>query len=267
MKKWLYSFKFILIIILFIGFAAYYYLTKDSKDSKESFQQQQQTNDGDYHYPHFDISANYYNLTQSEKAQMKAINPDSIILNIGNSLGEGIDINNIPWDSENRSLNPSEILWGAVSREASADIFHKVYVARQLASLEAAEDNKFYFDSALLHYGTSDPGLGPVLEITDFIANFASPLIIPMIGEKMGGQEPLFPEDVPESPVTKQTNAAKGMDGVMEMSTAKREHMKNMRIKFARTNHIIYNEKDADAWKKINPSDEISKKASKKWGR
>ena len=35
MKKWLYSFKFIVIIILFIGFTAYYYLTKDSKENFE----------------------------------------------------------------------------------------------------------------------------------------------------------------------------------------------------------------------------------------
>jgi len=256
MKKWLYSFKFILTIILFIGFAAYYYLMKDSK---ENFQeQQQQQNDGDYHYPHFDISANYYNLTEAEKAQMKAINPDSIILNIGNSLGEGIDINNIPWDSENRSLQPSEILWGAVSREASADIFHKVYVVQQLKTLQAAEDNKFYFDSAILHYGTGDPELGSILEFTDFYANFASPLIVPMIGEKMGGHEPIFPDDVPESPVTKQTNAAKniggnnGDPGVMEPVTEKRPYNGMKAKQHSRVSHILSVDKKPDPPGKTN---------------
>ena len=239
MKKWLYSFKFIIIIILFIGFAAYYYLTKDSKESFQQQQQQQQTNDGDYHYPHFDISANYYDLSESEKAQMKAVNPDSIILNIGNSLGGGIDINNIPWDSENRSLNPSELLWGVVSREASADIFHKVFVAQQLYALQAAEDNKFYFDSALLHYGTADPQLGAFMEMADFIANFASPLILPMIGSKLGGDEPLFESDLPESPVTKQTNAAKDIEGVMDATTEKREYTKMKAMQHSRVSHIF----------------------------
>lgn len=255
MKKWLYSFKFILIIILFIVFTAYYYLTKDSKESFQ--QQQQQTNDGDYHYPHFDISANYYNLTQAEKAQMKATNPDSIILNIGNSLGEGIDINNIPWDSENNSLQPSEILWGAVSREASADIFNKVYVARQLAALKAEEDNESYFDSALLHYGTADPELGAVLEITDFIANFAVPLVVPMIGEKMGGHDPIFPEDVPESPVTKQTNAAKkigGPNGVMDPVTEKRPYNGMKAKQHSRVSHILSPDKKPDPPGKLQES-------------
>ena len=258
MKKWLYSFKFIILIILFVGFAAYYYLTKSEK-SKDGFQEQ---NDGDYHYPHFDISANYYSLTESEKAQMKSINPDSIILNVGNSLGSSIDINSIPWDSENRLLNPSQILWGVVSREASGSIYHKVFVAQQLAQLKAAEDGKFYFDSALLHFGTSDPALGAIMNVADFIANFAGPLIIPMIGDKLGGNEPLFEKDVYDSPNTNQTNTAKNMEGVMDTSLEKKEVTKMMRHSHSRVSHLLGKADDVGKPPVIkeNPIDNITQK-------
>lgn len=234
MKKWLYSFKFIILILLFLVFIFYYYTTKIK--SKDGFQNKK---NNDYHYPHFDISANYYNLTESERAKMKSINPDSVILNIGNNISDGIDMTNIPWDSENRGLLPSQILWGLVSREASASIFHKVFVAQQLAKIRAAEDGKYYYESAILHFGTADPIIGEGMKVADFIANFTGPLVIPIIGDKMGGSDPLFERELIDTSKTNQTSAARNMSDVIDPDTVTREVSKSMGVQYARTSHIV----------------------------
>ena len=225
--------KFIIIVLIFTVFAIYYYTTK----SKDGFQDR---NDTDYHYPHFDISANYYNLTEAERAKINRKDPDSIILDIGNTFGEAIDRTKIPWDSENRFLKPSQVLWGVVSREASANIHHKIFEAEKIAKVKAAEDGNFYFDSALLHYGTSDPSLGNAIKVADFIANFTGPLVVPMIGEKMGGMDPIFEWEVYQAEVPKQGNFAVGVnDSVMSAATQRKEVTPNMRLKHSRIADIL----------------------------
>jgi len=220
--------KIIIIIVLFTVFGLYYY----TKKSKDGFQNK---NDTDYHYPHFDISANYYELSEIEKAQMNSRDPDSVIIDVGNTFGKEIDRSNIPWDSENRSLKPSQVLWGVISREASASLYHKIFEAEQLAKAKAAEDNKFYFDSALLHYGTSDPGLGEAIKVADFIANFTGPLVVPMIGEKLGGMDPLFEWEVYKVEVPKQGKFATNInDRVMSAATHTKEVTPNMKLKHSR---------------------------------
>ena len=226
-------FKFIILVILFIVFALYYYTRK----SKDGFQNRKDT---DYHYPHFDISANYYELTQSERATMKNVDPDSIMLDIGNTFGENIDRTTIPWDSELRFLKPSQVLWGVISREASANLHHKIYEAQQIAKAKAAEDGEFYFDSALLHYGTSDPNLGNAIKVADFIANFTGPLVVPMIGEKLGGMDPLFEWEVYQAEVPKQGRYAQTIpDAVMSATTQKKQVTPNMKLKHSRISDVL----------------------------
>lgn len=225
-------FKFIIIVVLFIVFALYYYTRK----SKDGFQNK---NDTDYHYPHFDISANYYELTQAERAVMKRSDPDSITLDVGNTFGQAIDRNSIPWDSENRGFKPSQVLWGVISREASVNIYHKIFEAQQIAKIKEAEENEFYFDSALLHFGTSDPNLGQAIKAADFIANFLGPLVVPMIGEKMGGMDPIFEWEVYEAEVPRQGNFAVNVnDDVMDAATQRKQVTPNMKLKHSRVADI-----------------------------
>lgn len=233
MKKWLNSIKFIVLIILIVGFIAYNYITKNV----EGFQQET----SDFQTKFFDVSANYFTLSEKERSGGFKESSDEMTLNIG-SVFSSFDKSNIPWDSENVFLNPKDVLWGAVSREASADIYNKVYVAQQLKELRIADDNKFYFDSALLHYGTADPFIGQFLELGDFIANFTAPLLIPEIAQKLyslGGGE-LEASDSSKKQLADmynrltgksvQSNIAKDMGPIMENSTEKRE-LKHSKIR------------------------------------
>ncbi len=226
MKKWLNSIKLIVLIILIVGFIAYNYLTKDV----EGFQQETD----DFQTRYFDVSANYFTLSEKEKSAGFNESADEITFDIGNVF-KIFDKSNIPWDSENIFLKPKDVLWGAVPREASADLYNKVYVAAQLKALRIADDNKFYFDSALLHYGTSDPFVGAFLELGDFMANFATPLLIPMVAQGLyeAGGGKLEASDASKKQLadmynrltgkSSQPNVAKDMGPIMENSTEKRE--------------------------------------------
>jgi hypothetical protein len=238
MKKWLNSIKFIVLIILIIGFVAYNYLTKDI----EGFQQ----TDDDFHFRHFDVSANYYTLSQNERSGGFKETLFDIPFNIG-TVFSIFDKTNIPWDSENVFLQPKDVLWGAVAREASADLYNKVYVAKQLKELRIAEDNKFYFDSALLHYGTSDPLVGGFLELGDFMANFATPLLIPELAQSLyraGGGE-LEASDASKKQLADMYNrltgkstqpiAAKDVGEIVENATARKELRLSKMRQFKRT--------------------------------
>jgi len=201
MKKWLNSIKLIVLLILTVGFIGYVYINKYLNKDKEGFQ----TSVGnDYHFPHFDISGNYYDYSSYEKNGSVTPNPDVGILSVGTTEG-AIDLKSIPWDSENLDLNPSDVLWGCVPIEASTNLYFKVFVAQQLAQLKVEEDAKVHYESAILHYGTTDPLIGLGIESADFIANFISPLVLPMASTALN--EAIF--NVTASEAEKIAHAAK----------------------------------------------------------
>jgi hypothetical protein len=94
--------------------------------------------DDDVHGVFFDLSSNYFTLSDFEKSQTVPPPEEEQILDIGSSFGD-IDPSRIPWDSENRSLAPQDTLWGVVPSKASASFFAKLTSARQLSNPETLQ--------------------------------------------------------------------------------------------------------------------------------
>jgi len=140
----------------------------------------------------FDISANFYNLTDSEKSQLKQLPLDEVILNIGGSFGE-VDASKIPWDSENTSFTPGEALWGIVSQQASAALFNKVYSVSQLNDITKlqfnSETNKFSYQSPLFLTSANTPEEAARLEVAEQVVNLAYPIVFELLvrGELISG--------------------------------------------------------------------------------
>lgn len=178
MNEWSKGVTFGILILLIIGFVLYNYFTKAF--IKEGFQ----ATNNDYKYGFFDVSANYYKLSSAEKSGGFTKTADQTILNVGNMF-DAINPNAIPWDSENRELSPNDILWGFVPSEASVSLYYKMFIAEKLESLKLAQDNEYYYESPLLHYGTNNQTIGNIAQVGDFIANFVAPFIQGAIGGEL----------------------------------------------------------------------------------
>ena len=106
----------------------------DIKELKEAFQSN--ANSEDINGIFFDLSANYFQLLDSEKASVAPSVPDTVILDIGGAYGE-YDVSRIPWDAENKELLPSEALYGIVPSIVSAALFSKINEANQFADVDS----------------------------------------------------------------------------------------------------------------------------------
>ena len=178
MKKWLEIIQIIVLIIITIIFLGYIFSKKKSEAHIKVIENFQ-VNAPDYTSKYFDVSANYYTYTDSENGpKQNSIPPDQVILNIGSAFGN-IDINHIPWDSENKELLPSEALWGVVSPEASMFLFGKMYMANQIKDLGNLQfvNGSFIYNDAVLTYGTTDHVTADALQYSEMAAMLALPFI------------------------------------------------------------------------------------------
>ena len=134
----------------------------------------------DFHSTFFDISANYYDVTDSELgiSPPTGILSDQI-LDVGGAFGE-VDITRIPWDSENKELTIAEALWGIVPPQASMTLFNKIYLAKQLNNINSIsfdENNNQHYEDPQFSYGTDDKTLTATLETANGMAQFLVPLL------------------------------------------------------------------------------------------
>ena len=194
MKKWLEIIQIIVLIIICIIFLAYLYINKEStvKLNKITEAFQLNTNEmanEDYATKYFDLSANYYTYTDQEiGVKTDDVNVDSVILDIGGSFGE-IDINKIPWDSENKELTEGEALWGIVPIETRHFLFRKLYAANQFDSLNSLafdeDSNAYYFEDPVFHVGTGNEALGGALQFADAVSQLVVPMAFDSVAEHL----------------------------------------------------------------------------------
>jgi hypothetical protein len=139
-----------ILILIFILYNLRSGFNNDSANKiKETFQNQDVNYDINTVF--FDLSANYFRLLESEKAEQPPSVPDTVILDIGGAFGE-YDASRIPWDAENKELLPSEALYGAVPANVSAALFGKLDEANKLADV-----NKLPFDEDNLNIKYDSP--------------------------------------------------------------------------------------------------------------
>lgn len=193
MKKWLEIIQLIVLIIISIIFVCYILMKNNSekvlKNVMETFQLEK-----DFHSIFFDISANYYDNTPEEML----IPPntgivDDLILDVGGKFGE-VDVEQIPWDSENKELTMSEALWGIVPPQASLILYKKIYLAQQLDSMNNLPFdpmNNQHYDDPMFDFGTDNQALAKTMEVVDGVAQFAVPMLAGHLSEKLLKDTPL----------------------------------------------------------------------------
>ena len=168
MKNWLPIFKFIILIILVIIFMYIYNKRKSEKIITNLVETFQISTNPDIHTAFFDLSANYFTLTDAENGVVNNVPLDQQILQIGGSYGE-IDIANLPWDTENKELTSSEALWGAIPVNATMAIFEKVYNANQLGNIDNLrfndDTNKFHYNDSMFGFGTDSESAADNLKL------------------------------------------------------------------------------------------------------
>ena len=172
-KKYLIIIQFIVLLIIAIGFILYVF----SKNNNiiEKFQSQEE-----YISPYFDIKYEYYKLNKEESPADIQVNPDTLILDIGGAFGQ-IDASKMPWDSENKELSKSEVLWGIVPGDATTALFRKMFLANQLQDLNSLpfhdDTNEFHYEDPMFQYGTDNQQLAQGLQAANGITQFLAPLI------------------------------------------------------------------------------------------
>ena len=127
----------------------------------------------------------YYDMyAEKEKAALsdminnfKFLSPpaETVTSNKGQSLGVcDLTSKSVPWDSDNASAKQSDILWGAVSSEASKSLFLKVCI-QEIASRAQEfnrcgdDPNAFCYSSPYLRINTSDPMTAGAYSVVDGI--------------------------------------------------------------------------------------------------
>ena len=91
----------------------------------------------------------------------------------GTSLGGfDADTTEIPWDSDNSSYNPSDIIWGAVSQQASRALYLKTWIENLLGDSEKFQEcgNNYCYESPQFHVSTSDPSMGIIMDVAQSIS-------------------------------------------------------------------------------------------------
>ena len=109
--------------------------------------------------------------------------------NFGAQLGtfDSSTITTIPWDADNLDSLQSDIVWGSVSRQASASIFMKVYQQNLLsdaANLQVGESNMQY-RSPLLAVSADSPAEAVLLQTVDAVAGIAGQMALDAAGERI----------------------------------------------------------------------------------
>jgi len=182
----------LIIVLLFILFLvlkkeADIYITKANNLFKiiEGFDTNADPDDDDVHGVFFDLSSNYFTLSDYEKSQTAPVPPDEIILDIGSSFGE-IDGSRIPWDAENKALLPQDALWGVVPSKVSASFFAKLMGANQLLNPSTLQFDES--TNSLLHQTpefTHDPETEAQENHDLEIAIQVAAVAVPMLGEAL----------------------------------------------------------------------------------
>jgi len=182
MKKYLMFIKFIILLLLVVAAILYIFIIKDT--NKEGFQNEDIVNS-----PFFNINYKYYSLKTSEEAAKVPYNEDALILDIGGGFGE-FDASKMPWDSENKELTQSEVVWGIIPGDASISLFKKILNANQMGDINSLpfreETNEYYYQDPMFQYGTDNAGLAAGLQVVNAVTQFAAPMIFgEIIGNKL----------------------------------------------------------------------------------
>ena len=172
----------IILGILLLTFILYISMEKMNEqtinDIKETFQVS--TNDNDIHTAFFDLSYNYSKITESEKSQITQPPLDEVILDIGGAFGD-FDASRIPWDAENRTYTPGQVLWGIVSQQASTVLFNKLHSVNQMSDIGKlpfnTEKNKFTHESPLFQTSATTEEEAKHLEVAEQVTNLAYPIL------------------------------------------------------------------------------------------
>jgi hypothetical protein len=79
------------------------------------------------------------------------------------------DLTSIPWDADNTSYLQKDIVWGTVSRQASASIFIKVYHKNLMSDSEnlIETESGFQYHSPILDINAYDPTTAAVMQAGD----------------------------------------------------------------------------------------------------
>ena len=99
---------------------------------------------------------------------------EDTVPNYGSELGtfDSGDLTSIPWDADNTQYLQKDVVWGTISRQASASIFLKVYHRNLLADADnlIKNDTNFQYHSPILDIATRDPVTTQVLQGIDATA-------------------------------------------------------------------------------------------------
>ena len=192
--KWLDAIKLIVLAILIIVLVCLLVLKKTNNEEIQKVVEAFQQNGPmpDIVTPFFDLSSNYFELSQEEVGAIPIIAPDDVILNIGGSFGN-IDVGQIPWDSENASITMAQAAYGMVPQCASASIFAKLYMVNQLQdpSVLPTDPNtgKFQYNQPLFEIHTDDPKVALAGQIGQEIVTYGMfPLMAHGMYQQMGLQ-------------------------------------------------------------------------------
>lgn len=106
---------------------------------------------------------------------------------VGDQLGtfDSGMLTDIPWDADNSQYTIEDIVWGVVSRQASASIFLKVYTANLMSDSEnlIANDTSFQYHSPVLGIATNDQTASAGLQAADAAAGIYGQQLIDKVSD------------------------------------------------------------------------------------
>jgi hypothetical protein len=123
------------------------------------------------------------NVTEDIKSQLSALPTiDPEMPAYGSAIGTfDSDVADIPWDYDNQSYLPKDIMWGIISRQASQSIFMKNYHRTLLSdpSNLVSNDSGILYRSPILMISTDDPTAAMALQSFDGVVAQVGPNLLP----------------------------------------------------------------------------------------
>ena len=145
--------------------------------------------------------------------------------NFGAQLGtfDSSTITSIPWDADNLDSLQSDIVWGSVSRQASASIFMKVYQQNLLSDAAnlIVNDSNMQYRSPLLAVSADSPAEAVLLQTVDAVAGIAGQMALDAAGERFAKKAAAIRAQAYADEIKKLTDL-KASSGALNAADAKR---------------------------------------------